>query len=613
MSKDHILGINWEQNASVSLFRNGKCLGALSNERLTRRKNDEAYPREAIDALLSQHSITKADIKAVVFVSKQWSPAWILLRHYTSFNADDYLREQNEFWKPKIYDGETISVFDVFDDKLDLQQFPGEEFWKSKVNEYAGSDGHVSDTSLIELGQSIRTEVVQYHLGDVPVHFMDHSSCHNSYAYFSQGDRYSDFLSVSLDAFGDGINYSAKIFSRVNDTVVVNDVVNGGDFIIGRLYRYVTLMLGLKPNEHEYKVMGLAPYCKEKYFGDILSYFKSLQNVEGLHFKYNHRPKDHFFEIRDALFSKRFDSIAGGLQAYTEELVTAWINNLVSETGIHKICYAGGIAMNVKANMLISKLPCVHDLHVPQAPDDTSQAIGAVYQYLFESGVPADEILPIVDPYLGLNCASNSNAHTSVLDLLSEKMNLKDYTLVYRDHIKKAAQMLSDGLVLGVAWNKEEFGARALGNRSVIADPRTTEIKKKINENIKDRDFWMPFAASVLEEYAEEYFKLDLEPIRYRFMTNTVETTSVGRKKLSAAIHPYDETCRPNIVMKGSNHNYEELITEFGKITDTYAVLNTSLNLHGLPICSSYTDVIHVFVNGDLDGLLLDDLLLVKK
>ena len=123
----------------------------------------------------------------------------------------------------------------------------------------------------------------------------------------------------------------------------------------------------------------------------------------------------------------------------------------------------------------------------------------------------------------------------------------------------------------------------------------------------------MPFAASVLEEYAEEYFKLDLEPIRYRFMTNTVETTSIGRKKLSAAIHPYDETCRPNIVMKGSNHNYEELITEFGKITDTYAVLNTSLNLHGLPICSSYTDVIHVFVNGDLDGLLLDDLLLVKK
>ncbi len=613
MSKGYILGINWEQNASASLFLDGNCLGALSNERLTRRKNDEAYPKEAIDALLNQHSINKSDINAVVFVSKQWSPAWILLRHYTSFNADDYLREQNEFWKPKLYDGEKISVFDVFSDKLDLHQFPGEKFWKNIVKEYANSDGHVSDKSLIKLGQSIRTEVVHYHLGKVPVHFMDHSSCHNSYAYFSQADRQSDFLSVSLDAFGDGINYSAKIFSRNEDSIVAREVVKGGDFIVGRLYRYVTLILGLKPNEHEYKVMGLAPYCKDKYYEDILSYFKFLQNVEGLHFKYQHRPKDHFFEIRDALLSKRFDSIAGGLQAYTEGLVTEWISNLISETGVHKICYAGGIAMNVKANMLISKLPDVHDLHVPQAPDDTSQAIGSVYQFLFESGMPGDNILPIEDPYMGLNCALIDTGKNTLNDLLTKKLDLRNYTLIHENHIKEAARMLSGGSILGIAWNKEEFGARALGNRSVIADPRSASIKKKINENIKDRDFWMPFAASVLEEYADEYFELDLEPFRYRFMTNTVETKAIGRNKLAAAIHPYDETCRPNIVMRGSNHKYEQLITEFGKITDTYAVLNTSLNLHGLPICSSYADVIHVFLNGELDGLLMDELLLVKK
>ena len=212
LTDQYIIGINWEQNSSVALFKGGQCLGALSNERLTRRKNDEGYPKEAIDALLDQHSLKKADIKCVVFVSTQWSPAWILLRHYTSFNTDDYLREQNEFWKPKLYDNLNISVFDVFSDKLDLNQFPGADFWKNKLLDYSGSDGHVSDESLIELGQKIRAEVVSCHLGDVPVYFMDHSSCHNSYAYFSQPDRQNDFLSVSLDAFGDGINYSRKSF-----------------------------------------------------------------------------------------------------------------------------------------------------------------------------------------------------------------------------------------------------------------------------------------------------------------------------------------------------------------------------------------------------------------
>ena len=123
----------------------------------------------------------------------------------------------------------------------------------------------------------------------------------------------------------------------------------------------------------------------------------------------------------------------------------------------------------------------------------------------------------------------------------------------------------------------------------------------------------MPFAASVLEEYADVYFNLDLEPSRYRFMTNTVETTSAGKAQLAAAIHPYDETCRPNVVIKGSNENYENLITAFGKITGTYGLLNTSLNLHGLPICSNHDDAVHVFLNGELDGLLLNDALIIKN
>ena len=284
--------------------------------------------------------------------------------------------------------------------------------------------------------------------------------------------------------------------------------------------------------------MGLAPYCKDKYFQDILAYFNSLQHVEGLNFKYKHRPKDHFFEIREALLSKRFDSIAGGLQAYTEDLVSGWISNLIQETGVHRVCYAGGVAMNVKANMLIAKLSNVHDLHIPQAPDDTSQAIGAVYQYLYENDVTGEKIMPIEDPYMGLNCYPVGSNSSKIDHFLSDNLEMEKYKLIKNNHVSEAACMLAQGLILGVAWNKEEFGARALGNRSVIADPRSNEIKKKINESIKDRDFWMPFAASVLEEYANEYFELDLAPGRYRFMTNTVETTPVGRQKTRCSDPP---------------------------------------------------------------------------
>ena len=125
METDYVIGVNWEQNSTAALFKNGTCLGALSNERLTRKKNDEAYPKEAIDNLLCAFNIKASDLSNVVFVSNNWSPAWILARHYTSFSVDDYLREQNEFWKPKIYKNKLVSIFDVFNDKLDLGQFHG--------------------------------------------------------------------------------------------------------------------------------------------------------------------------------------------------------------------------------------------------------------------------------------------------------------------------------------------------------------------------------------------------------------------------------------------------------------------------------------------------------
>ena len=130
--KKYILGINWEQNSSASLFCNKKCLGALSNERISRKKNDESYPREAIDYLLQEFGVKPKDIECVVFVSTHWSPAWILSRHYTSFSTKDYLKEQNEIWYPLLYRDEKNSPLEVFEEKLDTQNILVKSFGSTK-------------------------------------------------------------------------------------------------------------------------------------------------------------------------------------------------------------------------------------------------------------------------------------------------------------------------------------------------------------------------------------------------------------------------------------------------------------------------------------------------
>ena len=172
---------------------------------------------------------------------------------------------------------------------------------------------------------------------------------------------------------------------------------------------------------------------------------------------------------------------------------------------------------------------------------------------------------------------------------------------------------MTKGKILGRVCGRAEFGARALGNRSIIADPSNLEALKKINDTIKNRDFWMPFAASVLENKAKKYFKIKDNIDNYSFMTKCVETTSIGQKLFRAAIHPFDKTCRPQIVLKSTNPNYEDLIKRFGNKSNVYGLLNTSFNLHGYPIINDNKEMMYIFENSNLDALIINDELLIKK
>ncbi len=612
MKNSIVIGINWEQNSTAALMLNGKIIACVSEERFSRVKNDERYPINALNWIIKEYKIKIKDIEAICVISDNWTPGYILTRHYTKFSIEDYIAEQNLIWYPRIYKKKKVSQIKIFKNKLNLKQFPGITYWKKIAKFLKDTNDHTSNKNLVEYGKKIRSEVIKKHLNidEKKIKFIDHSTGHANFSFFSRNYKTKKSLVLTLDAFGDNVNYSAKIYSIDKDRLKIKNLVKGNTFIIGRLYRYVTLILGFKPNEHEYKVMGLAPYAKGKYAEKVKKVFQKYQYVKGLSFKFRKKPKDLYFQVKNELKYFRFDNIAAGLQLYTEELILKWIKNLINKNKIFYICLAGGVAMNVKNNMLISSLDKKINLYVPPSPDDSSQAMGACYSYQVEKyGNKAHKhCKPLTDAYLG----PEENIDR-MYKIIKKKLKKDKFKIIKKNINLNAAKLIAKNKILGRYCGRAEFGARALGNRSILANPSNIIVKDKINETIKNRDFWMPFAASVIKSKYKNYFGKNLIVNNYNYMTNCTNTLGKSNHLLSASIHPYDKTCRPQIISKNQNKNYEDLISKFGKITGIYALLNTSFNLHGYPIVNSIEDAIDILIKSNLDGLITEKFLVIKK
>lgn len=599
----------WEENSTATLMIDGKVVACVSEERFTRAKNDECYPKKSIEYVLKAGGIKAEEIDIVAFTGHVWKPYYILTRRYSNSSVEDYLKEQYEYWYPRFYEQKNTKYFDVFKDKLDFKQYPGN--WE-EVFEYAKKD----DEGVRKLeGEStvffkdFRKKVVSQHLGinQEKIIFIDHHKAHAFYAYYGSPFR-NDALVVTADAWGDDVSATVNQFKGGN----FQRISSSKTFILGRLYRYITLLLGMKPNEHEYKVMGLAPYAKEKYFQKALDVFEETQHVEDLDFVFKNKPNDLYFYFKEKLEGQRFDAISGALQKYTEKILVDWIKNSIKKTGLNRICFSGGTAMNVKATMEINSLEEVEEIFVCPSPGDESLAMGSAYvamaDYCSEKNIDANEILkPISNAYLGPEITDQE-----IEELLKTEDIEKKYIVTRNFDSNKVAYLLDKGLIIGRASGRSEFGARALGNRSIIADPRSSEIIKIINEKVKNRDFWMPFAATILEKRANDYL-LGYKKCGAPFMTNAFQTTKLGRKHLQAGLHPYDSTCRPQVLRSGDNDDYEKIILAFENITGVGGVLNTSFNLHGEPIIQTASEAYRVFLLSDIDCLILNNILIEKK
>jgi carbamoyltransferase len=315
-----------------------------------------------------------------------------------------------------------------------------------------------------------------------------------------------------------------------------------------------------------------------------------------------------FYKKLDKIFlHHRFDNIAGAVQKLTEDLLKEWISNAIKQTGVKDIVCGGGVFMNVKANQLILEMPQVNSMYIVPSCGDESTAFGAAFWAYQQYGdIKKYPIQPIKELYLG-SAFNDREIQTELRKSKYRDLKITKYT----DVEKEVAKILSKGGIVARFKGRAEWGARSLGNRSILANPSKFDVIKEINDQIKSRDFWMPFAPSIKSEKLDQYV-INQKKIKVPYMIITLSSTSKGQTELVAAMHPYDGTLRPQEVYQEWNPDYWHLISEFEKITGIGGVLNTSFNLHGFPIVQTPEDALDVLLRSGLEHLALGSFLVSK-
>lgn len=445
-------------------------------------------------------------------------------------------------------------------------------------------------------------------MGNKTVLPFDHHLCHAATAYYFRPWQ-GPATVLTLDGAGDGL--CATVNKADGPDIHVISQTPKYHSPAGWMYSALTAHLGMRPYEHEYKLMGMAPYGDPDFIGDghkesVADILRRSFGVEGLEFrnKTGHVSSGIQAYYKKRLYARRFDNVAAACQLVFEEMMLKWVKNAIAATGVRKIATAGGAFLNVKANKLIRELPEVEAMYTFPASDDGGTPIGAAllgYAKLCkDKGTTPRFDLP-KDMYLGLgftdeDCEKAAKASGMPFRKMA---NVAD----------EAAQLLTEGKIIGRFSGREEVGPRALGNRSLLADARDLRVIRKLNFAIKQRDFWMPFAASVLEEDAPRYIK-NLTGWAY-YMIEAFDTTPAGFNDLCAGTHPFDQTIRPQLVNE-LNPEYRDLIRAFKARTGVGGLLNTSFNLHGSPIVGTPEVAIDTLKKSELDAVVLGSYLVTK-
>lgn len=591
----YILGISaYYHDSSATLLKNGNIIGAVQEERFTRIKHDSSFPKKCIIYLLDEENIKLNDINYIVFYEKPFLKFERLLETYIAF-------------APKGYRSFVASIPLWLKEKLFLKN--------SIYNELQEIDENFKDISKIK--------------------FSEHHLSHAASAYYPS--PFQESLILTLDGVGEWATTTVGI-GKKNSIKILKEI--HFPHSLGLLYSAFTYYLGFKVNSGEYKMMGLAPYGQPKYKDLILNHLIKIKDDGS--FKLNMSYFD--FATNLKMTNSKFDSlfqnkrrvpesdllkfhmdIASSVQSVIEEIILKIARNIKEEFNIDNLCISGGVALNCAANGKILKEKIFKNIWIQPASGDAGGSLGAALAYwhieLNKEKINSKDTMN--GSYLGPKF-SNETIKKYLTSLGAKFKELKEDEL-----LTNLADYLKNEKAVGWFQGRMEYGPRALGARSIIADSRSEKMQKNLNLKIKFREIFRPFAPSVLREDVSKYFELDLDSPYMLLVANVkedikikiteadkklfgIDLLNVKRSSIPAITH-VDYSARIQTVHKETNPKYYKLLQKFKEATGCSVLVNTSFNLRGEPIVCTPEDAFHCFMRTNLDILVIENFIMFKE
>ena len=592
-----ILGISaFYHDSAAALIVNGKIVAAAQEERFSRKKHDARYPYNAIKYVLDEAGINLNQVNHIVFFEKPFLKFERLVETYLAF-------------APLGFGSFCMSMPIWLREKLFQKKFL---FEKLKLN----------DKNFDDIGK---------------IYFSEHHYSHAASAFFPS--PFKDAIVLTLDGVGEWATTTVAEGSG-NKLNLLKEI--HFPHSIGLLYSAFTYYTGFKINSGEYKVMGLAPYGEPKYKDVIMrelidlkndgsfklnmKYFNYATGLTMTNQKFSNLFKNPVRDPKKDLLTQFHMDIAASIQSVTEEIILKLTKSISKEFDSRNLCLAGGVALNCVANGKILKEKIFDNLWIQPAAGDAGGALGAALAFWFkELNNPREVNLKdaMMGSYIGPSFSE---------ELIEKKLKLLNANfqkLSEENLINIVAKELNNEKTVGWFQGRMEFGPRALGSRSIIADPRSDKMQKELNLKIKFRESFRPFAPSVLREDLKDWFEIDYDSPYMLLVSNVkkdvqipmsekskklfgIEKLNIKRSSIPAVTH-VDYSSRIQTVHKDTNPKYHKLLSQFKINTGCPILVNTSFNVRGEPIVCTIEDAFRCFMGTNLDILVCENFILYKE
>ena len=593
---NYILGISaFYHDSAACILKDGEIIVAAQEERFSRKKHDPSYPKHAIEFVLKHANLKLSEVDQIVFFEKPFLKFERLLETYVAFAPKGFasFRKSMPLWiKEKLFQ---------------------KDFLFNKLKEH--DKEYKSDKNIF---------------------FSDHHLSHSASAFFPS--PFEEAIVLTADGVGEWATTTIAL-GKGNELEIKKEI--HFPHSLGLLYSAFTYYTGFRVNSGEYKLMGLAPYGKPIYEDKVKklidikadgsfkldqTYFNYATGLTMTNSKFDNLFGQKTRNSKNEKLTQFHMDIAASIQKVTEEIMIKLVRSIRKEYNIKNLCLAGGVALNCVANGKILKEKIFENIWIQPAAGDAGGSIGAALALWYIEQKKNRKVNPKDDmkgSYLGPGFTQEQieNELTSI--------GAKFETFDYGNLIDLTSDFLIKGKAVGWFQGRMEFGPRALGNRSILGDPRSDKMQKNLNLKVKFRESFRPFAPSILKEDLSNWFNIDVSSPYMLFTADIksskkidmteeqkkffgIEKLNIKRSEIPAVTH-VDYSARVQTVTRDSNEKYYDLISKFKEKTGCPVIVNTSFNVRGEPIVNTPSDAFNCFMGTELDYLVIGNSIVEKK